>query len=100
MCCKMEATKARGGAMYVECNSIECLLSYMNEGIPRSLYAPRRSRIRTRRAEHWQHAAATCHCRQDIAMSSSLTCSRNTEVWHSLYKLMLSLVGAELGLRA
>jgi hypothetical protein len=86
--------------MYVEYNLIECLLSYMNEGIPRSLYAPRRSRIRTRRAEHWQHAAATCHCRQDIAMSSSLTCSRNTEVWRSLYKLMLSLVGAELGLRA
>jgi hypothetical protein len=38
---KMEATEARGGAMYVEYNLIECLLSYMNEGIPRSLYAPR-----------------------------------------------------------
>jgi hypothetical protein len=86
--------------MYVEYDSIECLLSYMNEGIPRSLYAPRRSRIRTRRAEHWQHTAATCHCRQGIPMSSSLTCTRNAEVWHSLYKLMLSLVGAELALRA
>jgi hypothetical protein len=84
--------------MYVEYDSIECLLSYMNEGIPRSLYAPRQSRIRTRPAEHWQHAAATCHCCQDIAMSSSLTCPRNAEVWHSLYKLMLSLVGAELAL--
>jgi hypothetical protein len=34
----MEAMEA---AIYVEYDSIECLLSYMNEGIPRSLYAPR-----------------------------------------------------------
>jgi hypothetical protein len=86
--------------MYVEYDSIECLLSYMNEGIPRSLYAPRRSRIRTRREEHWQHAAATCHCRQGMAMSSSLTCPKNAEVWHSLYKFMLLPVDAELALRA
>jgi hypothetical protein len=86
--------------MYVEYDSIECLLSYMNEGIPRILYDPRRSRIRTRRAEHWQHSAATCHCRQGIAMSSSLTFPRNAEVWHSLYKLMLSLEGSGLAFRA
>jgi hypothetical protein len=53
-----------------------------------------------RQVEHWQHAAATCHRRQGMAMSFSLTCPRNTEVWYSLYKLMLSLVGAELALRA
>ena len=31
--------------MYVELNLINCLLDYINDGVPRSLFAPRRSRI-------------------------------------------------------
>src|SRR3954454_89235 len=47
-----------------ELNRIDCLINYMNEGIPRSLYAPRWSRIESWWAEHWQQHAAICHRRQ------------------------------------